>query len=523
LNADWLFRDALVVDGTGAAVFRADVAVTGGSIAAVGHLAGVQARHTVAGAGRVLAPGFIDIHTHADVALLADGCHAPKVMQGVTTEVFCNCGIGFAPLTDHSAPLLRDLYGPIFGPDPGVEWAWRSVAEYLERLDGRAAVNVAFLVPHAALRAAVMGLEARPASEDELSRMGALLRQGMEAGAFGFTTSPWYAPMNSAQAHEVRTLMRVAGDYGGLYATHMRSYTDRLVESLAEEIGHAEATGVKLQVAHLACVGKPNWGRSAQLLEMIAAAHARGVDVWCDTYPYLAGCTLLYAMLPEWVTQDGPQGVLPRLRDPELRARAVADLAAGHVDWSRGQVCGVASAANKALEGRSFAEVARERGVTPDELVCDLVVEEELRVSFLAHTGSEEDLRAILASPYQVVGSDGLHLEGKTHPRLYGTFPRVLGRYVRESRVLTLEQAVYKMTGAPAGRLGLSDRGVLRPGAAADLVLFDPATVQDTATYEDPCRYPDGIELVMVNGVPVKEGDRHTGALPGRVLRKGMG
>lgn len=521
MNVDLLFRDALVIDGTGAAPQRGSLAVQQGRIAAIGPLAGATARRLVECGGRALAPGFIDIHSHADVALLADGRHTPKVMQGVTTEVFSNCGIGFAPLTDASAPRLRALFGPIFGPDPGVDWEWRSVAQYLERVEGRTAVNVAFLVPHAALRAAVMGLDARPASDAEIAQMGDLLRQGMEAGAFGVTTSPWYAPMGAAEAREFRHLMRIAGEYGGFYATHLRSYTDRLAESLAEEIAHAEATGVPLQVAHLACVGRPNWGRAPKILGQIEAARDRGVDVLCDSYPYLAGCTLLYAMLPEWVTRDGPEGVIPRLRDPALRARAVADLAAGHVDWSQAQVCGVASEANKPLEGRSFADIARERGVTPDELVCDLVVEEALRISFLAHTGNEEDLRTILASPWQMVGSDGLHLAGKTHPRLYGTFPRLLGRYVRDGRVLSLPQAIHKMTGAPAARLGLRDRGVIRPGAAADLVLFNPDTVQDTATYEDPCQHPVGIDLVLVNGEPVVEGGRHTGALPGKVLRRG--
>lgn len=520
MSFDWLFRGATIVDGTGAPAYTGDVAVRGEQITAVGRLEAANAARVVECAGRVLAPGFIDIHTHADIALLNQPRQETAIFQGVTTQAFSNCGIGFAPLTDESAPLTRSLFGPIFGRVSDVAWDWRSVDEYLTRIDGTAATNSVFLVPHAALRIAVLGIEGRAATDAERERLCDLLREGLDAGAVGLATSPWYSPICAADPREFEALARVVGERGGIYATHMRSYTDGLFHSLEEEIERCARTGTSLQIAHLHCVGKPNWGQSGRVIEMLAAARARGVDVLCDTYPYLAGCTLLFAYLPAWVTAEGPEGVLPRLRDPQTRARIIRDLDAGYLDWSHGQICGVASERNKPLEGRGFAEVARERGVSASELVCALVDEEELKISVLVHTGNEPDMRAILASPYQMVGSDGLHLEGRTHPRLYGTFPRVLGRYVREHGVLTLEKAVWKMTGAPAARLRLANRGVIRPGAAADLVLFDPETVNDTATYEDPCRYPVGIEMVLVNGRSVKEGERHTGELPGRVLRR---
>lgn len=518
--ADCLFKGACIVDGTGAKAFIGDVAIAGQQIVAVGRLNGLAAEHTERCEGLVLAPGFIDIHTHADVALLRQPRAEPAVFQGVTTQVFSNCGIGFAPLTDSSVSVQRDLFGPVFGPDEGVDWSWRSVGEYLDRLDGHVATNVVFLVPHAALRIAVMGLETRPANEEERNQMCRLLRESLEAGAAGLSTSPWYAPLCAAEAREFRELMGVVREYGGVYATHMRSYTSGLLSSLQEEIEHSAQTGVPVQVSHLACVGKPNWGLSERVLEMLAKARERGIDITCDSYPYLAGCTLLFAMLPNWVKAEGPQHILEKVRHPQTRARIVADLSREYFDWSQGQICGVATEKNKPLEGRGFAEVARERGICPAELVCALLDEEDLKVSFLIHTGNEADMRTILASPFQMVGSDGLHLEGRTHPRLFGTFPRVLGRYVREERVLTLEQAIHKMTGAPAARLGLKDRGILRPGAAADLVLFDPNTVSDTATYEDPCRFPVGIRQVLVNGTLVLRNGKHTGALPGRVLRK---
>jgi len=516
---DLILRGGMVVDGTGAPARRADVAVRGGRIAALEPLPPeVAAARVLDASGLVVAPGFIDIHTHADIALLARPTHEPKVMQGVTTEVFSNCGLGFAPATDAGLAIQRDYLLGLFGEDHGVDWGWRSVAELLDRYRGGVATNVAYLIPHGSVRVSVMGMAARPASANEIARMVAMVRRGMEEGAWGLSTGLWYAPMSSADRSEMVALCRAVAECGGFYAIHMRDYSDGILAALEEAIALSEESGCPLQVSHLQ-IGQPrNWGRSEEVLAAIDRARARGVDVTVDSYPYTAGSTLVQALLPAWATEGGSRAILARLRDPETRARIAAAVDEEPRDWARVVLCGARTAKNRAAEGETFARLAAIRGVSVGELVCALLEEEELQACFIAHAGDERDVRAILAHPAQMVGSDGLHLPGKTHPRLFGTFPRLLARYVREERLLTLEQAVHKMTGAPAQRLGLRDRGLLRVGAAADLVVFDPATVRDTATYDDPCRYPEGIPWVIVNGAVVKEGDRHTGALRGEVL-----
>lgn len=492
--------------------------MTGGRIEAIGSLAGAQAGHVIDATGQVVAPGFIDIHTHADIALLARPSHEPKVMQGVTTEVFSNCGLGFAPVTAEALAIQREYLLGLFGDDRGVAWNWRSVAEFLDRYRGGIATNAVYLIPHGAVRVSVMGMADRPATAEELAAMVALVRRGMEEGARGLSSGLWYAPMSYAAPEEPIALCRAVAEYGGFFAIHMRDYGDRIIDALEEAIRIGEAASVPVQVSHLQTTGASNRGRSDEILETIEAARTRGVDVTCDSYPYLAGSTLVQALLPTWAVAVGPAQIMARLADAGTRERVEAELAASPRDWARVHLCGAQSAANRRYEREAFSTIAAARGLPVAALVCALLEEEALQACFICHQSHEEDLRAILTHPSQMVGSDGLHLPGKTHPRLYGTFPRLIARYVREEPVLTLEAAIHKMTGAPAARLGLRDRGRLEVGAAADLVLFDPATIRDTATYEDPCRYPEGIPLVLVNGVPVKEDDQHTGALAGEVI-----
>jgi N-acyl-D-amino-acid deacylase len=345
-----------------------------------------------------------------------------------------------------------------------------------------------------------------------------LVEAGMAEGARGMSSGLWYAPMSYGAPEETIELCRVVAKSGGFWGVHMREYGDGLLEALAEVIGIGEASRVPVQVSHLQTSGTGNAGRSHEALAMIEAARGGGVDVMCDSYPYIAGSTLLQAMLPVWAVAGGPEATLRRLADREQRARIAADLEAQPRDYEHTYLSGTRTLGNEPYEGQALAAVARARGVGVGELVCRLLEEEELLACFISHHGNEEDVRNVLVHPTQVVGSDGLHLPGKAHPRLHGTFPRVLAHYVREEGLLTLETAVRKMTGASAERMGLTDRGTLRPGQAADVVLFDPSTIQDEATYEEPNRYPTGISWVIVNGVVVKEGDRHTGALAGEVL-----
>jgi N-acyl-D-amino-acid deacylase len=521
---DLIIRNGTVLDGTGRAGFAADVGVVGETITEIGLIPPeAQTTRFADASGQVVAPGFIDIHTHADIALLARPDHRPKVMQGVTTEVFTNCGLGFAPVTDAGLKIQHQYLAGLFGPDEGVDWNWRTVADFLGRFEAQGVgTNVAYLIPHGAARVSAMGMAERPADAQELGRMLALVEQGMEEGAWGLSTGIWYAPMRSADRAELVALCRAAG----FFATHQRDYASNIFAATEESLAIAREAGVPVQIAHLQMNGPGNAGRAPEMLDLLERARADGVDVTCDTYPYTAGSTLVQTLLPAWAVDGGPEAILRRLSEPETRAEMVAALSEpaetgrARVDWSRYTLVGATSPENGPYEGLPFDVVAAKRGLSVPEWVCALLQEDELRACYVHHGAHEGNVRDILRWPGQMVGSDGLHLPGKTHPRLYGTFPRVLGRYVRDEKVIPLEIAVHKMTGAPAARLGLPKRGTLAVGNAADLVVFDPATVQDTATFADPLRFPTGLPYVFVNGRAVKWADQPTGALSGHVLRR---
>lgn len=525
---DLLIRSADILDGTGRPSFRGDLGVKDGRIAAIGQIPAEATAHEVIDASRrpddsttrrpyTLSPGFIDIHTHADIALLARPQHLPKVMQGVTTEVFTNCGLGFAPCTPEALAIQREYLGGVFGDAEGVDWGWRTVADFLGRYETQGSgTNIAYLIPHGAVRVSVMGMEARAAYSAERAQMEAMVREGMEQGAWGLSAGLWYAPMCHADRAENVAVCRAAG----LFATHQRAYDSDIFTATEETLAIAEEAGVPVQLSHLQLSGADIVGRAVEVLDLLDRARARGVDVTWDSYPYAAGSTLVQALLPGWATDGGPNATLRRLQLPETAARIESDLAASGRDWSRTVLAGARSATNRPYESLSFTDIASRRSLSVPAYVVRLLIEDELQACFIGHTQDERDVRAVLQHSAQMVGSDGLHLPGKTHPRLYGTFPRVLGEYARDRRDLSLAEAVRKMTSAPAARLGLKDRGTLNVGHAADLVLFDPATVRDTATYEDPLRYPEGIPCVWVNGVAVKRDDQPTGALPGQVLRK---
>ncbi|HTE18918.1 MAG TPA: D-aminoacylase [Armatimonadota bacterium] len=515
---DLIIRNGTVVDGTGAPPFRADVGIRAGKIATVGDLSAAQAERELDARGHMVAPGFIDIHTHADIALLARPTHEPKVMQGVTTEVFSNCGLGFAPVSEKGLAVQKEYLLGLFGDDAGVDWNWRSVGDFLTLFRGRIATNAAYLIPHGSVRVSAMGMADRPATGDELSVMTDLVRQGMDEGAWGLSTGLWYSPMSYAAPEENVALCEAVADRGGFFAIHMRDYSHNIIGSLEESYDMSQRSGAPLQVSHLQIGGAQNWGRAGEVLASIEGARRAGIDVTYDSYPYTAGSTLVQAMLPTWATVGGPPALLQRLTDPEERPRIVDAMNEADRDWTRHVLCGARSVRYRAYEGESFARIAEAEGAEIGELICRILLEDELQACFIAHLGNEGDLRQILKHPAQMIGSDGLHLPGKTHPRLFGAFPRLLARYVRDEGLLTLEEAVWKMTGFPAQRMGFRDRGLLREGLAADVVVFDPATVQDTATFDDPCRYPAGIPYVLVNGELVVEGGRHTGRLNGEVL-----
>lgn len=506
-----VFRNATVVDGTGGPAYRADVAVADGRIAAVGDR--LSDRVVIDATGLVLAPGFIDMHTHSDLALLTDPGHLAKVSQGVTCEVLGQDGLSYAPVSDETLVAIRQQIAGWHGDPPGFDWTWRSVAGYLDRLaTAGIAVNACYLVPHGNVRALVIGWEPRQPTPAELDRMRSLVATGLAEGAFGLSAGLTYTPGMYADTAELVELCRVVAAHGGFFDVHHRSYGAGALDAYAEMLDVSRQSGCPLHLAHATMNFPVNAGRAGDLLALLDGAAT------LDSYPYRASSTTLAALLPSWAAAGGPDATLARLAAPDDRERIRVDMEergpdGNHgipVDWSTIQISGVRA---DALAGRVGTRVGS------FEDYVELLVADRLGTTIVHHVGNEENIRAIMAYPGHLIGSDGLLVGAKPHPRAWGTFPRYLGHYVRELGVLPLEECVARMTGRAARRLGLADRGLIRLGYAADLVLFDASTVADTATYDDPRRQCTGVPYVYVNGVAVIADGRPTGALPGHVLR----
>jgi N-acyl-D-amino-acid deacylase len=530
-----VLRGALVVDGSGGPPYRADAVLDHGRIQML-HREGDPGPRP--GGGRVLdvdglalAPGFVDMHAHSDLALLTDPGHEAKVAQGVTLEVLGQDGLSYAPVDDTTlAGLRRQLAGWNGDPsDADFDWNWRSVGEYLGRLDAQGlAVNAAYLVPQGTLRALVLGWEDRPATPAELMRMRRLLAQSLDEGAVGMSSGLTYTPGMYAGTAELTALCEVVAAHGGYWCPHHRSYGAGALQAYAEVLAIARASGCALHLAHATMNFEVNRGRAGELLALIDAAAADGVDLTLDTYPYLPGSTTLAALLPGWAAAGGPAKTLRRLADPAERARIRADLEVhgsdgchGVVaDWNTVQVSGVREPALRSAVGLTVRQLAERDGVEPFEAFTRLLREDGLGTTILQHVGHEENVRAIMRHPAHCGGSDGLLTGDRPHPRAYGTFPRYLGAYVREAGVLSLPEAIRHLCATPARRLGLPDRGQVREGWVADLVLFDPGAVAEEATFEDPRRTPRGIPYVFVGGIPVMDDGRRTDALPGRAITR---
>jgi len=521
---DILIEGGRVLDGTGNPWFWADVGIVGDRIEAVGRLRGSRADRRIDARGLMVAPGFIDIHSHSDFTVLVDRRAESKITQGVTTEVVGNCGSSAAPMS----PEVRAYRERYMRAQLGEEFRfeWESMDDYMKLIDrDGVSLNIAPLVGHGTVRQNVMGFERRPPTDDELREMGRLVREAMEDGAWGLSTGLIYPPSCYAEKEEIIELARILADYGGVYFTHIRGEGDTLFDALREAIEIGERAGVPVEIAHLKASGRRNWGKTAEALRIIEEARGRGVDVTFDQYPYTASSTGLTAYLPDWAHEGGTEKLLERLRDPECRRRIASEEGKLERDWDAVMIAFAKN--HPQYEGKTIMEVAKIEGKEPIEAVFDLLLSEEGQVNIVAHGLSEEDVRRVMRSPYMMVGSDGRAVSprgilglGKPHPRYYGTFPRVLGHYVREG-VLTLQEAVRRMTSYPAQRLGLRDRGLLREGMKADITIFDPERVRDEATFKDPHRFASGIPYVLVNGKLVIDGYGHTGALPGRALRKG--
>ncbi|MGW3076621.1 N-acyl-D-amino-acid deacylase family protein [Kitasatospora sp. NPDC001132] len=534
---DLLLRGGTLVDGTGAPARPADLAVADGRVSVLPPGTAVTAAETLDVTGRVVTPGFIDVHTHSDAlaAPFGGGSHTDgdaldelrlaPLLQGVTTEISGNCGISLFPALPERLPELAGHLRVSFGLGPVLPAEDFDAFAAGQRPELRRN-HIASLVGHGTLRAGVMGFEDRPPTAEELAAMCELLDRALGQGAAGLSTGLIYPPGVYADTEEIVALAKVAARHGKPYVTHLRDEMSQVEKALEEALEIAVRSGAPLQVSHHKTAGRHAWGATLRTLPRLEQARADGVDVLCDVYPYTAGSTVLHAMLPPWTSEGGPAALLERLRSKEVRDRIRTDIANGVEGWENTvgnggwDLISVAAApARRTAEGRRIADLAAERGADPVDFVCDLLLEAQGEVTIISHSMREDDVRRVLASPLSMIGSDGVPKPGRPHPRWAGSFARVLGHYGREQGLLPLELAVHKMTGLPAERFRLAGRGVVRDGAIADLVVLDPAAVLDGATFERPLLPPVGVETVVVAGRVAVRGGRATAIRSGEVVR----
>jgi N-acyl-D-amino-acid deacylase len=525
---DILFQAVTVVDGSGEKPFAADVAVAGGRIVEIAPGLGGTAPVVVAGRGLVLSPGFIDIHSHTDANIFASRSAASKLLQGVTLDVTGNCGLGFFPVAGGRRRMLEEYLAmhEFISPAGGI--VWDDMAGFADRLEKTGiGLNMAPLVGHGALRIAVMGLENRPPNREEMDEMKRLLGEMLSQGAWGMSTGLVYPPGSFTRTDELIELAGVLARHRALYASHIRNEGPTLLAAIDEAIEIGRRSGAAVEISHLKALGKANWGRGGEALNRLEKARRENIDIAADQYPYEATETTLCVLLPDWAQEGGVRATRGRLFDARL-ASALKEQIREQIAERGGAALiaftGIDSPALRFLSGRTLAEAAFSWKMTPEEAVLR-ILGEDISTHAAFFSLAADDVAGIMQSSYVCVGSDGLALDApdpdvKTHPRSYGTFPRVLGRAVRAGKLLSLEKAVYKMTGLPASRLGLTERGIIRVGNIADLTLFDPERITDRATYEAPHQYPEGIRMVLVNGQIAARAGQLTGLCAGRVLRK---
>lgn len=531
MTSTTLFSGGWIVDGTGTPPRRGDVLISGERILRVTDgTETIRADRSVDISGLTIAPGFIDMHTHSDLQILCNPDHTSKLSQGVTSEVLGQDGLSYAPVDD---AVLQEMRSQIRGwnDDPeGFDWSWRTVGEYLARLDGDTATNCAYLVPHGNLRMLVMGNADRLATPEELNRMKDLLRQGMDEGGVGLSTGLTYVPAMYSDTDELVALCEVVAEYGGFYCPHHRNYGADALGGYAECFEIARRSGVALHLAHTHLSFEVNRGKLPALISMIDGAIADGVDLSFDSYPYLAGMTTLLSQLPGWALAGTGAEQMDRLRDPATRERIIEALdvigSDGHqgltVNWSGVHIAGVPGAPDLAwLMEDDLSSCAAKVNKRPAELALDVLLATDRAAPCVFFIGIEEHVRTLMQHPAHTVGSDGILVGDRPHPRSWGTFPRMLETYVRQENVLTLAECVRHMTSSAARRLRLDDRGTIAENMRADLVVFDPETISETATYAEPRQAATGIRHVLVNGIFAVEDGEVTGQRAGRVIRLG--
>lgn len=527
-----LIKGGTIIDGTGARPMDKDLAIDGQRIARLCDRGTVRGAQTIDATGKMVCPGFIDIHTHSDLSLLCCPLAESKIRQGVTTEIVGNCGGSAAPIVgDAREPVseLAEIYG--------IDVDWSSMDEYLLRLAHLGtSVNVATLVGADTVRYGVLGAGDVSPTEEQMTRMEDLVRKAMMDGAYGLSTGLIYAPGCYASTDEIVRLAAVVSPFGGLYSSHIRGEGTTLITAVAEALQIGAKAQVRVQVSHHKAVGVENWGRVSESMKIIEDARANGVDAAFDVYPYIASCTTLHAILPPWVQDGGKKKILERISDRAVRERIKEEFEDRHTRWENTvaedkweniEVLGFRKEENKRFERKRMTEIAEARGLSPPDAAFDLLIEEDLDLVAIFHEMSEDDVVSVIRHPLSSIASDGETCadygpcrDCPTHPRSFGTFPRALRRYALEKRVVSTEEMIRKMSSSPASRIGLSDRGVISEGMRADIVVFDRAAIRDKATFADPYQYPEGVEMVMVNGVVTVIGGEHTKERAGMTLRK---
>ncbi|MFH0733382.1 MAG: D-aminoacylase [bacterium] len=524
---DTIIKNGTIINGTGKTLFKGDVGIIGDKITAIGNLADSSADLIIDATGKMVSPGFIDIHTHTDIELLVNPSGDSKIRQGVTTEISGNCGSSPFPYSEEDAESsskhLKEKYG--------VEAYWESIDGFYKALETkRISLNYGSFTGHGDLRAFVMGRNDIPPTTEQLERMKQVLGESIENGSFGISTGLEYAPGSYAKTDELIELAKVAAKYGALYNTHTRNEDDTLEEAVEEALTICKNSGVSLEIAHLKACNPANWHKIDNVLHMIEKAKADGLPVTADRYPYIAYGTGLSTFLPLWSRQGENKEIIARLNDNSLlpKIKEYSDSRGKRIGgWQNVVISDVGKAENKEYEGKNIIECAELKGIDPLDFVINLLIDEKLSVGMVGFAMNEDNLKKVLSHPMVMIGSDGNATtplgklgEGKPHPRFYGTFPRVLGKYCRDEKLFNWETAILKMTSMPAEKLGLKNRGLLRENYFADIVVFDPNTVNDKATFVEPKQYAVGIDYVFVNGKLTIENGRHTGKYDGRILRK---
>lgn len=525
-----VFKNGKIVDGTGTAGFVGDILIENGKIQAIGDFDIPNDAKIYDAVNKVVCPGFIDTHSHSDLAAIVQPSLSAKIRQGITTEVLGQDGIALAPLPEQYISVWRKNIAGLDGDTDLIDWKYKDTAGYLKLLEQfQPATNLAYLVPHGNVRMEAMGLDGKASTKEDVDKMCQILDRELNAGAFGLSTGLIYMPCAFGDTYEVTELCKVAAKHNTIFVVHQRSEADDIINSTQELLDIVEGSGVWLHISHMKVCGKNNWNLIDPMLEMLEKTQARGCNVSFDQYPYVAGSTMLGVILPPWVHAGGTDKLLERLASPGLRKKMIEDIKNGIPGWDNfidfaglDQIF-ITSVKNKKNEdavGLNLVQLGKLRGKDPYNATFDLLYEEENAVGMVDFYGTEEHVIKFLCRPEQNVCTDGLMGAGKPHPRVFGAFPRVLGKYVREEGCLTLEAAIKKMTGKPASVLGFKDRGLLKVGYAADIVIFDPITITDKGTFVEPHQFPEGIDVVMVNGYFAFKDGIESPERKGQILRK---